>query len=86
MYVDEVPKEPTQGTYLPEWGLKVNEDFNLISALPTGRYLTRVDGYKTAIKMRSSDSLSSGRKNQVWYFNYKTRTIFSKENKQSLHV
>jgi hypothetical protein len=63
MYVDQIPKEPTPGTYLPEWGFKINEDFNIISALPMGRYLTRIDGYKTGIKMRSSDSVSSGRKN-----------------------
>jgi hypothetical protein len=59
MYVDQVPKDPVKGEFIPEFGLKTGEDFNIISAMSSGRYLQRVDSTYIRIKTRNANSVTS---------------------------
>jgi hypothetical protein len=62
VYADEWQGEPTKGQFNKNFGLYVERDFYVVSALPDGRYLDIPDNRNLAIKIRN------GRKQQVWYF------------------
>lgn len=87
MYVDQTPKDPVQGEFIPEYGLKANEDFNIISAMSSGRYLQRVDNTYIRIKTRNANSVGSTTgTEQIFYFDYKTRTIKSKGPNYNIQI
>jgi hypothetical protein len=87
MYVDQVPKDPVAGEFIPEFGLKTNEDFNIISALSSGRYLQRTDSTKITIKTRNANSVgSTAGYEQVFFFDYKTRTIKCKKVNYNIQI
>jgi hypothetical protein len=62
IYVDEYEKEPTKGQLNKKFGLYVERDFYVVSALPEGRYLDLINNRNMVIKVRN------GRRTQVWYF------------------
>jgi hypothetical protein len=62
IYVDEYEEEPTKGQLNKKFGLYVERDFYVVSALPDGRYLDTPDNRNMAIKIKN------GRKTQIWYF------------------
>lgn len=87
MYVDQTPKDPVQGEFVPEYGLKANEDFNIISAMSSGRYLQRVDNTYIRIKTRNANSVGSTTgTEQIFFFDYKTRTIKSKGTNYNIQI
>jgi hypothetical protein len=87
MYVDQVPKEPVAGEFIPEFGLKMNEDFNIVSAMSSGRYLERIDSTYIRIKTRNANSVAStAGSEQVFFFNYKTRTIVCKGTSYNIQI
>jgi hypothetical protein len=53
------------------WGLRINTDFYLISAMGARRYLDLVSN-------RSAVKVPNGRTSQKWFFDWKTRTIRSR--------
>jgi hypothetical protein len=53
IYVDEYEKEPTKGQLNKKFGLYVERDFYVISALPDGRYLDLINNRNMAIKTRN---------------------------------
>jgi hypothetical protein len=61
IYVDEY-KEPKKGELNEQFGLYVERDFYVVSALPSGRYLDLINNRNMVIKT------ANGRKTQVWYF------------------
>jgi hypothetical protein len=71
IYVDEMPAELKKGDFDPDFGMKVETDFHIISMMKNGRYLDRV-GYDVVIKTPNA------RNTQVWYYHWKTRTIRNK--------
>jgi hypothetical protein len=62
VYVDEYEKEPTKGQLNKKFGLYVERDFYVVSALPGGRYLDLINNRNMVTKIRN------GRKTQIWYF------------------
>jgi len=73
-YVDELPPPPKKGDWVPEYGLHHLRDFHFISSLPSGRYLDLI-GSQTVIKTEATN-----RKTQIWFFDYYTRSIRSRNN------
>jgi hypothetical protein len=61
IYVDEY-KEPKKGELNEQFGLYVERDFYVVTALPSGRYLDLINNRNMVIKT------ANGRKTQVWYF------------------
>jgi hypothetical protein len=61
-YVDEYEKEPTKGQLNKKFGLYVERDFYVVSALPGGRYLDLINNRNMVQKVRN------GRRTQTWYF------------------
>jgi hypothetical protein len=53
IYADEYEKEPTKGQLNKKFGLYVERDFYVISALPDGRYLDLINNRNMAIKTRN---------------------------------
>jgi hypothetical protein len=80
VYVDEYKGEPTKGELNPKFGLYVERDFYVVSALPDGRYLDVPDNRNMAIKIKN------GRKTQVWYFHQQSLTIRTRYNNQSWDI
>jgi len=80
VYVDEYEKEPTKGQMNKKFGLIVERDFYVVSALPDQRYLDLINNSKFVIKTRN------GRKTQVWYFHQKSLTIRTRYNNQSWDI
>jgi hypothetical protein len=65
VYVEDYEKEPTKGQLNKKFGLYVERDFYVVSALgdkDNRRYLEVPDNRNMAIKIRN------GRKQQIWYF------------------
>jgi hypothetical protein len=62
VYVDEYEEEPKKGELNKKFGLYVERDFYVVSALPSGRYLDIPDNRNLGIKVKT------GRKQQIWYF------------------
>jgi hypothetical protein len=80
VYVDEYEEEPKKGELNKKFGLYVERDFYVISALPEGRYLDTPDNRNMAIKIKN------GRKSQVWYFHQQSLTIRTRMNNQSWDI
>jgi hypothetical protein len=53
IYVDEYEKEPTKGQLNKKFGLYVERDFYVISALPDGRYLDVINNRNMVIKTKN---------------------------------
>jgi hypothetical protein len=79
-YVDEYEKEPTKGQLNKKFGLYVERDFYVVSALPDGRYLDIINGRQMVIKVKN------GRNTQRWYFHQQSLTIRTRYNNQSFDI
>jgi hypothetical protein len=80
VYKDEDDTEDyKKGDFVKEYGFKNLETFHIVTALPSRRYLEIV-GADARLKT------SNGRNQQIWYFDWKTRTIKSKSNNQALEI
>jgi len=80
VYVDEYEKEPTKGQLNKKFGLYVERDFYVVSALPDHRYLDLINNRNMVIKTRNS------RKTQTWYFDQRSLTIKTRYNNQSWDI
>jgi hypothetical protein len=80
IYVDEYEKEPTKGQLNKKFGLYVERDFYVVSALPDNRYLDLINNRNFVIKT------PNGRKTQVWYFHQQSLTIRTRYNNQSWDI
>jgi hypothetical protein len=74
IYVDEWKGEPTKGEFNERFGLYVERDFYVVTALASHRYLDLINNRNFVIKT------SNGRKTQKWYFDQKTLTIKTRLN------
>jgi hypothetical protein len=63
-----------------KFGLKVDTDFYIISALGSGRYLDVINNRNMVIKVRN------GRTSQSWYFHQPSLTIRTRLNNQSFDI
>jgi hypothetical protein len=61
IYVDEY-SEPKKGEMNEQFGLYVERDFYIVSALPSGRYLDLINNRNMVLKT------ANGRNTQKWYF------------------
>jgi membrane carboxypeptidase/penicillin-binding protein PbpC len=80
VYVDEWPEEPKKGQMSPRFGLYVERDFYIVSAMGKHRYLDILNNRNMVIKTQN------GRKTQVWYFDQRSRTIKTRLNNQSWDI
>jgi len=81
IYVDEIPKAPTKGQTHPDYGLAVERDFYLVSALPSRRMAShRVGTANILLKYRVNLPT------QRWYFDGKVRCIRNRELNYCLTV
>jgi hypothetical protein len=79
VYVDEY-SEPKKGQMNERFGIFVERDFYIVSALPSGRYLDLINNRNMVIKT------ANGRKTQRWYFHQQTKTIRTRYNNQSWDI
>jgi hypothetical protein len=77
LYADEEDKDPEDGDFVADWGLKVGTPFHIVSKMSSKRYLDLI-GNRAVIKT------SNGFDTQKFVFDWKTRSIQSVKNKQSL--
>jgi hypothetical protein len=83
VYVDEYEEEPTKGQMNKKFGVRVDEDFYVISALgPTHRYLDAINNNPSDLVIKSRNI----RRTQVWYFHQKSLTFRTKYNNQSFNI
>jgi hypothetical protein len=80
VYADEYPGEPTKGQLNKKFGLYVERDFYVVSALNSHRYLDLINNRNFVIKT------SNGRKSQKWYFHQQSLTIRTRYNNQSWDI
>jgi hypothetical protein len=73
IYIKDMQREPKKGEMNKDFGLVVEKDFHIISALPSGRYLD-ILGSNIVIKTQN------GRNTQKWFFDQNTRTIKSRSS------
>jgi hypothetical protein len=78
IYLDEFIKDPTKGQLNRSYGLRVDTDFHIVSELPSRRHINNLSN-KLVIKT------SNGRKDELFYFDQKSRTIKSRTNNYSIH-
>jgi hypothetical protein len=62
VYVEDYEKEPTKGQLNKKFGLYVERDFYVVSALGEHRYLDLINNRNMVIKT------PNGRNTQKWYF------------------
>jgi hypothetical protein len=62
IYADEYEREPIKGELNKKFGLYVERDFYIVSALTDHRYLDLINNRNMVIKT------PNGRKTQIWYF------------------
>jgi hypothetical protein len=62
VYVEDYEEEPKKGEMNKKFGLIVEEDFYVVSKLPSGRFLEVPLNADMALKTRN------GRRQQIWYF------------------
>jgi hypothetical protein len=79
VYADEAKPECKKGKMCSDYGLHRERDFYVVSALPTRRYLDLIG---TNVVIKTENSLTS----QKWYFDYRSRTIKSRKNNQSIAI
>ena len=80
VYKDEYPADPKKGELNEQFGLYVDRDFYIQTALSSHRYLDLTDNRNMVIKT------PNGRKSQIWYFHQPTRTIRTRYNNQSFDI
>jgi len=80
IYADQYPEEPKKGELNKEFGLYVQRDFHIISALPDHRYLEVINNRNMVIKT------PNGNKGQTWYFDQQSKTIKTRLNNQSWDI
>jgi hypothetical protein len=80
VYADEYQGEPTKGQMNKKFGLYVERDFYVVSALNDHRYLDLINNRNMVIKTRN------GRKSQIWYFHQQSLTIRTRYNNQSWDI
>jgi hypothetical protein len=73
VYVDEY-SEPKKGELYEQFGLYVERDFYIVSALASGRYLDLINNSNIVLKTQN------GRRTQVWYFHQQSKTIRTRLN------
>jgi hypothetical protein len=73
IYADEYPGEPGKGELNEKFGLYVERDFHIVSALNSHRY---IDLVSSQLVIKTPNSL----KTQIWYFHQQSLTIRSKNN------
>jgi hypothetical protein len=66
LYVDQIPRDPIKNEMNTEYGFIVERDFYIISALPSRRLITKVQGSNT-IFIKTQVNLP----NQKWFFDGK---------------
>jgi hypothetical protein len=81
VYVDKYPGEPTKGQMNTKFGLYVERDFHIVSALSTNKYLDLDNSNRYTVI-----NTPNGRKQQVWYFDQKSLTIKTRYNNRSLDI
>jgi len=69
VYHDEATKDPVKGEYNEDFGLYVERPFNIVSELPTHKYLDIINSRNIVIKTRN------GRNTQEWYFHQASLTL-----------
>jgi hypothetical protein len=79
IYVDQY-SEPKAKEMNTRFGLYVERDFYVVSALPSGRYLDLINNRNMVIKT------ANGRKTQVFYFHQQSQTIRTRYNNQSWDI
>jgi len=79
VYVDEY-SEPKKGEMNTDFGLFVERDFYIVSALPSGRYVDLINNRNMVVKTQN------GRRTQVWYFHQQSKTIRTRYNNQSWDI
>jgi hypothetical protein len=79
IYAKDWKGEPTTGEWNKDYGLKVNIDFHMVSALGRGRYIDYI-GRNLVLKTQN------GRTSQKWYFHQPSRTIRSRPTNQSIDI
>jgi hypothetical protein len=82
MYVDEWKGEPTKGQMNERFGVKVDIDFYVISALGGHRYLDAINNNPSDLVIKTRNI----RRTQVWYFHQKSMTFRTKYNNQSFNI
>jgi len=80
VYVDEYEKEPTKGQLNKKFGLYVERDFYIVTAMDSKRYLDLINNRNMVIKTQN------GRKTQTWYFHQQSLTIRTRYNNQSWDI
>jgi hypothetical protein len=80
VYVDEWKGEPGKGELNEKFGLYVERDFYVVTALPSKRYLDMINNRDFVIKT------PNGRRTQVWYFHQQSLTIRTRLNNQSWDI
>jgi len=80
IYVDEWKGEPTKGELNEDFGLYVERDFYVQTAMSSGRYLDLIGNRNMVIKT------PNGRRTQVWYFHQQSLTIRTRLNNQSWDI
>jgi len=80
VYADEWKGEPGKGELNEDFGLVVERDFYVVTAMKSKRYLDLINNRNMVIKT------SNGRRTQVWYFHQQTLTIRTRYNNQSWDI
>jgi hypothetical protein len=82
VYVDEYEEEPTKGQMNKKFGVRVDEDFYIISALGSHRYLDAINNNPSDLVIKTRNI----RRTQVWYFHQQSLTFRTKYNNQSFNI
>ena len=80
VYADEWKAEPKKGELNSDFGMYVERDFHIVSAMPSHKYVDLISNRNMVVKT------SNGRKTQIWYFDQKSRTIKTRLNNQSWDI
>jgi hypothetical protein len=74
IYVKDVKPELKNGEFNPDFGLKINTDFHIVSQMGRGRFIDIISSYTMVLKM------DNGRNSQRFFFDNKTKTIKSRKS------
>ena len=80
VYADEYPAEPIKGELNKDFGLYVERDFYISTAMSSHRYVDLINNRNMVIKS------PNGRKTQKWYFHQQSLTIRTRYNNQSWDI
>jgi hypothetical protein len=79
IYADKYPRDPKKGELNEDFGLYVERDFYIVSAMKSHRYLDRI-GNNIVIKTRN------GFKTQTWYFDQRELMIKSRQDNKAFDI